>query len=186
MIASLCQALNTVSLAPYGDKRYGLAFDYSSEVSGKRVTFPFEHGSESCTRDNAIIPDARYRMLSWWEHSGDIRSSKLEGRAVHTASLSLVAWVNTKKISADPLISDKIMRDIMRKYEVARVISHTSGASVLKVRVTGARPRAKEILSKYSFDDASKLISHPYDIFRVNMEVDFVYECAEIEMEEQC
>jgi hypothetical protein len=52
--------------------------------------------------------------------------------------------------------------------------------------VTGARPRAKEILSKYSFDDASKLISHPYDIFRVNMEVDFVYECAEIEMEEQC
>lgn len=166
----------------YTGKTYGYATPVTIEKDGKKYSFPFEYGTESCDRVNAIVPDAAQQMISWWESTGNISVVETESFCIYSVPVSLMVWMNQQKLhSTDLMIGEKIMRDMIKKIEAVKGVSHM-GTNVIRVRLLSAKSKDKSIFSKYSYTETKNWQVYPYDYFRLDFRVEFTMDCPDINL----
>lgn len=181
MVATLCNELKDIFDEPFFDKKYGLVFAAQGKTAeGVPITFPIEFGEKNCTLSNAVVPDKKYRALSYFESFSPTVPIRVGEGMNYISYLSLVIWMNTELINKDDkLISDKILSYLEHKISNIRGRSIPSGR-IGKAMVLKMYSRSHEIFSKYRYPDKSFYLAAPYDAIKIDFEVHYSINCGEI------
>lgn len=183
MIALVCKEINALLDKEYLDQKHGLVFPATLDIGGKNSVIPLDFGAKEISIDRGVIPDAKYRSLSYFEANAPTRNAHIN--SMYTGFVSFVLWMNTDKINPDnDHLAEIITRDLETSFKNMRGKTFTGDnqGKIHAVRVNYLHNRNSDILARYTFEKKSLVVAPPYDIIKIDMEVDFSIDCEAVTM----
>ena len=123
---------------------------------------------------NDLVPNSSKKSVIFFEDITGV--AKIGQRGVYynfEARPRLVAWINKKKLGkTDCSISTIIIANIIKLLET---IKHENVGYFqnINVEVVSEVPRSPAIFNRYTFDNMSQYLMHPYEYFALNLKVNF-------------
>lgn len=156
---------------PYFDRAAGLVqtiqSEDNSESKGRTIKFPVEVDLSGGNL-MAMVPDDSIKGMFYVEDGG-IRP---EGGEDYSSDLTIVCWLNPKKISAMvDAVSVNAMADI-----ISALKANINEAPVTRLRfsVTGIPVRSADIFAKYNYQESdTQYLMPPYDFFALKVRASF-------------
>ncbi len=130
--------------------------------------------AEQCTNGNYLdlVPDAKYMSIIYFEDNGTTLMAKNDNWTYFNSRLTLVAWLNLKKINCECTDSYNIilsMLAILPEFPIQSDI-------IREIRIVAVSevPKTPSIFGKYTYNEiTSQYLVYPYDYFALNISVDY-------------
>jgi hypothetical protein len=150
--------------------------DKDNKLIKKLLPIASDITAEQCRggRYNDLIPNSKYKSILYFEDNGTSFSYKAKNRAYFSSKLSLVCWLNLKKLQDCDVtvISPQVILMIIAawpefpfEYGIYREIS---------IKSISENVKNSGIFNKYSYDESlNQYLLWPYDYFSLQISVEY-------------
>jgi len=179
------------------DKIAGLVRTMKMEVLGENNVKTLKFFPVACdvTADSCIsgkyqdlIPDSKYKSIIYFEDGGTTLMSKERRWVGFNSRLTLVAWLNLKKIGCDCTYSMAAILSILEALPEFP-INELNGLQQITIKAVTEQPKSNQIFGRYTYDEKiNQYLLSPYDYFALNLSIDYKINlnCIERLISESC
>lgn len=134
-----------------------------------------------------LIPDSKYKSIIYFEDGGTRLQYKKNNWVGFTSNLSLICWLNLKKIGCNCTYSTAAILSILA--DLPEMPVDDTILKQVRIIATSERPKSNAIFSRYTYDEKiNQYLLNPYDYFALDLTIEYMVNlgCVEQLIAEAC
>lgn len=134
-----------------------------------------------------LVPDSKYRSVTYWEQQGDMIYSKIDGMGrksglrQFTGNLKLISWFNLLALGKDDCnFCLEAFTDILKLFKNKIPTKDLTDNPlmiqnlVFEVQNLNGKETSNRVFSRYTYGDIQELFEYPYDYCTIDISISFI------------
>lgn len=167
-----------ISQFTYVDRLAGMVRVGQMERAGQVVKLPIaiDVDDDLACDDSTLremVPDERYACMVYFEDRGFQRITSRTRGTSYRSSLRLVCWVNTAKLSSDPMAGERIMQQFLGVVHAPSPVNTDTLVGLRTTAETGPE-RGGSLFSSYTYPESARpFLMWPFDAFAIDIAAEY-------------